>query len=182
MNIFFSHIDPQLAARNLNHPQLIRKMWIENFQMLFTTCILKGVESPYRKFNPAHESRMWLEESEANFVWLLDNTIAILDLYETMQGRIPNVKGNNAFNAVEYLLENLAKLKLPKGPMTRPYLAMKNHSPDLVQKYATRASLVSPTTGNLNTAWRANSLSDAVIAYQIFLTRKPYWKPSYSFV
>lgn len=183
MNIFFTSTNPKIAAINLNSPKLYQKMYIENFQMLCTTYRVRDIDAPYKSFNPAHESRMWLEESASNFRWLIRHTAAILDIYKELRGKLPKIKDQDPSYMFDFLLGNMDKLQLPETKcLTVPFLAMKNNAPDLVQKYGEPVELVSPVSGKTNTAWRGKDFTSATAAYKQFLMRKEYWQPEYKFI
>ena len=186
MNIFFLHTSPKIAALNLNHNKLYEKMYIEAMQMLCTTYRMHGIEEDwvcYKKFNPAHESRMWLEESEANVLWACKWFTWIVH-YGRLHPEVRDLKvrEQDPYLMIKPLIDNVKLLELPdSGELTLPFLAMKNNAPDLVEKYGTPVELISPVSGKANTAYRAKTFQAAVTAYRLFMQRKEYWKPEYRF-
>ena len=182
MNIFFTSTNPTSAAFNLNHPQLLKKMYVEDFQMLCTRYQIRGIDAPYKAFNPAHESSQWIDESIHNYRWLLRHVIANLAIIKDRYNLVPKIAGESPERMLDFLWEKQGELNLPDVGLTLPYLAMKNTAPDLVAKYGTPVELVSPKTGKTNVAYRAKSFHEAVAAYKQFLQRKNYWQPEYTFI
>ena len=181
MNIFFSDINPGVSAQNLNYHKLIRKMPTESYQMLCTQFWHFGIEAPYKAFNPMHECNVWARESVENFLWLLDHAQCIDELYLKAFGKKRNTKIGTSDDMFEWILSNYQKLKLPSIGLTLPFLAMKNTAPDLVRDYGQPEQIKSPYSGKTNLAFRATSIENLCHAYRTFLTRKPYWSPSFYF-
>ena len=181
MNIFCTDINPGVSAQNLQYHKLIRKMPTESYQMLCTAFWHFGIEAPYKPFNPMHECNVWVRESEQNFLWLLDHAQCIDAIYFEKFGKQRNTKIGTADDMFNWVLSNFQKLKLPPIGLTMPFLAMKNSAPDLVRDCGEPVEIRSPYSGKVNLAYRALSLEHLCNAYRTFLTRKPYWSPSFYF-
>ena len=126
---------------------------------------------------------MWLEESEQNFLWLVDHTISILDLHTKISAeKKPSTKLGDPWELLNKLSVNRAWLCLPACVLTRPFLAMKNVASDLADLYGEPEYLISPISSKKNIAYRGKTMYDTCQAYRKFLQRKSYWKPKYSFI
>jgi hypothetical protein len=90
MNIFFTDMDPALAASNLDDSR-VNKMIIESASLLANAISFHGGSSsdlPISKTSGQpfktrawqnHPSCLWVKESRANYNWLLNHTIALID-------------------------------------------------------------------------------------------------------
>jgi len=85
VNIFFVDADPREAARQLPNAHVI-KMILESCQLLCTTLREYGVEAPYAATHARHPSRLWVAESAANYLWLVEHTDGLLAEYQRRYG------------------------------------------------------------------------------------------------
>lgn len=121
MNIHFFHADPVINANFLDDAR-VRKMMIENFQMMASALIRHNSPTeflpvtksgqPYRVSHPNHPSTLWTGASRSNLLWLCTYTEALYNRYKRA--------GGPAFELVLPNLENIRKgsLQLPDVGLT----------------------------------------------------------------
>lgn len=90
MNIFVLDLDPKLAAINQVDKHVV-KMTLETAQLL-STCH-RVLESPwrdsvYKQTHVNHPCSVWLRQSRANYQWLFQHFIALLDEYTFRYGKV----------------------------------------------------------------------------------------------
>lgn len=76
MNIFVTHPDPAISAKNLDDKRVI-KMISESCQMLATALAEKGIETPIKPTHKNHPANIWTRSTRQNYLWLLRHTIAL---------------------------------------------------------------------------------------------------------
>lgn len=89
MNIFVTHPDPIISAKNLDDKRAI-KMILETAQML-STAIHVNVDpllAPYKVTHKNHPCSVWIRESNANYQWALDHMVALCGEYTIRFGKI----------------------------------------------------------------------------------------------
>jgi hypothetical protein len=170
MNIFFLHIDPEKAAINHNYPKLQNKMILEGVQLLCATFNLHNIESPYKTTHAKHPSRLWLENSMSNILWLIDLTNALIEIQLERSG-----KTHKCACVLSWCKNNLSYLNISDVGITLPYLAM-GAAPQIREKHGKEIK------DENNTVWLANTYEDAVIAYRKYMQTKEYWTTDYTFI
>lgn len=81
MNIFCTDMDPKVAAHNLCDIHL-RKMLLETAQMLCTSARAMGESTgPYGDTQKGHKCNKWVQESRANWDWLVEHGMEINRAY-----------------------------------------------------------------------------------------------------
>lgn len=122
MNIFHTDIDPVTSAKNLDDLR-VNKMIIESASLLANAIAFHGgkesdlpiskiSQKPFKtKAWQSHPSCIWVKQNEANYNWLLNHTIALIE-------EIKNRKGTShcMINNIS-ILTNSASF-LPKGDIT----------------------------------------------------------------
>lgn len=80
MNIFYSDINPEICARNLDNLR-VNKMITESCQMLSTALRVNGVNHPglYKIAYKNHSCTLWVTKGRFNFLWLCKHTEALLN-------------------------------------------------------------------------------------------------------
>ncbi len=91
MNIFYTDKNPRKAAMHLDNKRLI-KMILESCQIMCSVLNQKGLQSPYKSTHLKHPSILWVNESSANFQYLIDYTEALLEIYENKFQKIHKCK------------------------------------------------------------------------------------------
>lgn len=82
MNIFATHRDPQISARQHCDVHVI-KMVTEAAQLLSTAhVVIDNNEIAYRKTHENHPCAIWVRESSANYRWAYEFYCCLLDEYE----------------------------------------------------------------------------------------------------
>lgn len=122
MNIFFTDTDPALAASNLDDSR-VNKMIIESASLLANAISFHGGSSndlpisktsgqPFKtKAWQNHPSCLWVKESRANYNWLLNHTIALIDELKLRKDTVHCMSDN-----VDVL--KLGALFVPDGELT----------------------------------------------------------------
>lgn len=120
MNIHFFHSDPVINANFLDDVR-VRKMMIENFQMMASALIrhnspteflpVTKSNQPYRKSHENHPSTLWTGASRSNLLWLCTYTEALYNRYKRASG-----------TAFELVLPNLENIR--KGALNVPELGL----------------------------------------------------------
>lgn len=89
MNIFASHTDPGIAARNLDDVR-INSQVKEAAQLLCTALRLHGVEDEklYRKTHQHHPVCSWVVSSRPHFDWLVEHGLALGSVYADTRYKI----------------------------------------------------------------------------------------------
>jgi hypothetical protein len=89
MNIFFTHDDPRICARNLDDKRVI-KMTLESAQMLCTALHQHGAGhlAQYKPTHPNHPSNIWCRETSMNYGWLLMHFAALAQEYTFRTGKV----------------------------------------------------------------------------------------------
>ena len=125
---------------------------------------------PYKPFNPRHECVLWLLQDYSNFQWLCNHLFALHEDYKEQYGK--EYKSYVVFKNW-YCQHDISEgfFKLPFEDMTNPFLAFSDGNEDLEEKYG--HYIPNPSDKKKPYAV-ANSLEDAVLAYQEYLRRKPY--------
>lgn len=177
MNIFFTNINPHVAAQWLCKEHL-GKMPLESAQLLSTAVrhlckhqdqIKLTAQGFYQLNHEQHPSLRWIKASASNMQWLIYHGEKMVKL----------LKQNGTEHSSAYVIE-LAKVYLQGGELhlkdvglTPIYLAMgANNSKtdeflDIKQRYAT----------NLHGTWIPYSHEDACEAYKEYIRRKTF-KPN----
>lgn len=80
VNIFYSDINPEICARNLDNLR-VNKMITESCQMLSTALRVNGLTHPglYKIAYKNHPCTLWTGKSRFNFVWLCKHTEALVN-------------------------------------------------------------------------------------------------------
>lgn len=95
MNIFFTDINPTIAAQNLCTIH-INSQIKESAQMLSTVLrerlTLEESENLYKPTHSNHPCNRWLRESDSNVTWLIDHAKAIANLYKENHNKIHGVE------------------------------------------------------------------------------------------
>lgn len=172
MNIFFSSLDPALAAQNICfYPRLRNKMILESAQMLFTVAHKLGLTVPYRPTHKNHEVVLWLGQDFSNYCWLIEHINALHKSYVSDSN-----KSHKSFVTVQdWLITNWSGLsaKLSLHKLTLPYLSFSEGNEDLEKQYGHYV----PNPRNKKKPYAvANSFEDAVAAYREYIQRKSYAK------
>lgn len=82
MNIFATHPDPEISARNHCDVHVI-KMVTECAQLLSTAhIVIDGKQIAYKKTHENHPCALWVRESAANYKWAYEFYCSLLDEYE----------------------------------------------------------------------------------------------------
>lgn len=142
-------------------------MIIETSQMLATSLINQNYFSPIGKFNPKHQSDLWINLSKGNYEWGVLHLEALLNIYDDNYKQLGNYSNSRQLLVIcKYLLY---ELKFSSEEITLPHLAFTAGNEDLKDKY-----------GSSNGKYYvANSFEDAELAYKTYLSRKSYWNSSY---
>ena len=170
MNVFFSSLSPYSCAQNVNfHAKLRNKLILESVQLLFNAARAHGFDVPYKPSYTKHECSLWLLQDYSNFYWLTDHLHALHELY--VKDSKKQHKSFTTFNA--WYIDNIVDLAntYPVRKLTVPYLAFSEGNEDLERQYGHYV----PNPNDKKTPYAvANSFSDATLAYQEYLRRKPY--------
>ncbi len=146
MNIFFSSLDPDVAARALENRHVV-KMMTETAQILSTVLRAKGVDDD-RLCKPSHAAHpcvIWAGQSRGNFDWTLAHGSALVEEYRRRYGKTSQVveryaairacAGAAAFDAADFTPPPRCVLDEFKGlPLTLAYRSA------LARKYRTWAT------------------------------------------
>lgn len=87
MNIFVLSNDPVEAAQMLKLGHIV-KMPLESAQMLCTALWTQNISAPYKPAYPKHPCTMWVQESSANFEWLVAHSLEICKMYTLFYKKI----------------------------------------------------------------------------------------------
>ena len=93
MNIFYTHTDPTIAARNLPD-KLVVKMILESAQVLSTAHhILDGASAEnsdvlYKPTHKNHPSCVWVRECSNNYLWVYRHFKAMCAEYTERYGKV----------------------------------------------------------------------------------------------
>lgn len=119
MNIFILDIDIDKCAMAHGNKHVV-KMITEYNQVLSTVCHEFGIstEGMYKKTHVNHPSCVWGRESKANFEYLLDLNIALLNEYTYRYGKV-----HAGSRLIPLFIDVLDKLPIGKGNMT-PFVAV----------------------------------------------------------
>lgn len=80
MNIFVTDKDAKVSAINLDDKRLV-KMVLETAQLLATAITLNGGKATYKPTHLKHPATIWVCQNKANYSWLFDHFISLLDEY-----------------------------------------------------------------------------------------------------
>ena len=132
MNIFFTSIDPKIAATHLNDQRLV-KMCLETAQLLCTAVNENAGEhvAPYKSTHKHHPSAVWTSKNLGNFQWLFSYFVAICEEYHARYGKI-HKSYDKIINSDLY---ELAELFIPYGDFTVPPNCAANNSFNLSFKH-----------------------------------------------
>lgn len=111
MNIFVTDHDPQKSAQALDDKRVI-KMILESAQMLSTAMHQVGLlNAPYKVTHVNHPCSVWVRETEANYMWLLQHMQFLCIEYHNRYGKIHKCADmlHTFFSARHYM---------PNGPLT----------------------------------------------------------------
>ena len=135
MNIFVLSLCPRLAAR-LHCDKHVVKMILETAQLLYTAHHVAGtVDLPmgaYKKTHANHPCALWVRESRANYLWLVELGWWLCKEYQYRYG------GGKVHKTERHILWLKSCVpRLPDVPQTPFRLAMPDEykHPDAVQAY-----------------------------------------------
>lgn len=118
MNIFVVDADPQKAAQALCDAHVV-KMPTESGQMLSAAIrlhvnIVPDVFYKVTKAQAHHPCTLWVGNTRANFEWLLEHALALLDEYDSRYGK------PNKYIRLRLVLANCSTLigAIPNGALT----------------------------------------------------------------
>lgn len=117
MNIFYLDQDPNIAARYHVDKHVV-KMILESAQLLSTAHHIAGsnpeiLERIYKATHYNHPSAIWVRENKANYQWLFELFLALLNEYHYRFG-----KTHKSSELIPFLKE--APLSLPEAPFFPP--------------------------------------------------------------
>jgi hypothetical protein len=110
MNIFVTSPDPVESAVNLDDKRVI-KMILESAQMLSTAMVVHNGPGPYKITHKNHPCTVWARTTSANYKWLYDHYVALMDEYTYRYGK------KHACEGISYLLAKGEQL-VPQGDLT----------------------------------------------------------------
>jgi hypothetical protein len=134
MNIFLLDHDINLCAQAHGNKHVV-KMITEYNQLLSTACHVFGLatEDMYRKTHVNHPSAVWVRESKANFEYLLELNMALLDEYTHRYGKV-----HAGSRLIPLFIDVLDKIPEGKGELTSFVAVLPGrvvHNADTVQLY-----------------------------------------------
>ena len=93
MNIFYLHDDPRIAASAMTNKHIV-KMILESAQLLSTAHhvldkdnLVVKKDLIYKPTHKNHPSAIWVRECIANYLWLRDHLLALLQEYGKRYGK-----------------------------------------------------------------------------------------------
>lgn len=106
------------------------KMPLEHAQMLSTAVRLSGIDAGYKITHKNHPCSIWVRESVANFLYLVELTFSINEEWKERYGHTHNMKSWE-------VIKTLPIPKLPDIPMTPFAQAMPEEfrGPDAIEAY-----------------------------------------------
>ena len=129
MNIFYTDVDPDTAARSLPDKHIV-KMPLETVQMLVSVCM--RYDAPHRVLTKAgtvhrggykhHPCTVWAGDSRANAGWLLAHGLALCEEYTRRYGKVHACE-----EQLETLRWDLNTVPFDQMDRTPPALAMPDH-------------------------------------------------------
>lgn len=147
MNIFYLHNDPKQCAIWMNNDHVI-KMILETAQLLSTAhVVLDDSQVAYKKTHENHPSAVWARESSANYEWLYQHFIALMDEH---QYRFPASQRHAASRFTEALAVVPSNIKeAPRTPI-RPAMpdSFKSLYSDPIEAYRMYYSICKRTDKN----------------------------------
>lgn len=119
MNIFLLDSDVNLCAQYHGNKHVV-KMITEYNQLLSTACHEFGLatEGMYRKTHTNHPCAVWVRESRANFEYLLELNMALLNEYTYRYGKV-----HAGSRLIPMFIDVLDDIPVGKGELT-PFVAV----------------------------------------------------------
>lgn len=157
MNIFYTHPDPVLCAKQHNVVHN-RKMIIEYAQILSTAHrVLDGtmeivvgkngrkkkvwnLEDPYMQDNlyavthMNHPSAIWARQSNQNYVWLYLVFLELANIFEKERGK-PHKTAEKLRFVLSKVPENIPKVDFFEPPFAGPEKILEQYEGNIVQSY-----------------------------------------------
>lgn len=87
MNIFVTDVDPKQSAVAMDDKRLI-KMILESAQLMSTVMHMRGATPTYRPTHKGHPCTIWVNQSRANYEWLLNHFVELSLEYTKRFGKI----------------------------------------------------------------------------------------------
>ena len=134
MNIFVLDNDINKCAEAHCDKHVV-KMIVEYCQLLSTTCYVHGIATPdmYKKTHVNHPCAVWVRESNDNYVYLLELTIALLDQYTLRYNKV-----HASSRLIPLFIDKISEVPLGKGKQTPFAIVVNNENrlySDAVSEY-----------------------------------------------
>ena len=116
MNIFALSTNPVKAAQ-MQCDQHVVKMPLESAQMLCTA--FPNGKAPYKWTHYKHPCNLWIRESKANYIWLIEHAFALCDEYTYRYD-----KKHKSLEVITWCEKNMKNISFPKKKRTPFAIAM----------------------------------------------------------
>lgn len=154
MNIFVLDTDINSCAAAHCDKHVV-KMIVEYCQLLSTTCHVHGIstEEMYKKTHVNHPCAAWVRESSANYNYLLELTIALLDQYTLRYGKV-----HASSRLIPLFIDKISEVPIGKGSLT-PFAIVVNNENRLMADAVSEYRHLYKTTKRDMCTWKTEAPS-----------------------